>query len=394
LPAYDGGSVGNIAASVLRAFGFAERSAPLPPLSFDVLDPTLLDGARVVVLIVIDGYGALDRRQHAARLGAVPGSRFAASEITSVFPSTTTAALTSIQTGAAPSQHGLLGYTLYLPPVARVINMLYFRPVDGGQLDAGALDPATFLAVPTLYRRLQAGGIACAVVSHREYEETALTTLQSGGVPYAGHRTLGEFAGLLLREVERPGRRFVFGYWAGVDMLAHRHGPASRECDAERALLDQALRDWVLAPLAAGDDDVALIVTADHGLASVPWQRARTLNQLTSDAGGWARPPTGERRALGLSLRDETTPAWLADRVTPDGVVLSVDEALGTGLYGPLPAHPDARERVGDILLLARGDASFPFVGANDDLRHISPGAHGSLTPEEMLVPLLVWRFG
>jgi predicted AlkP superfamily pyrophosphatase or phosphodiesterase len=359
-----------------------------------VLDPVLLHGARVVVLVVLDGYGALDRRRHAARLGAVPGNQFAAAELTSVFPSTTTAALTSIQTGAAPSQHGLLGYTLYLPSLARVVNMLFFRPVDGGTLAAGSLDPASFLAVPTLYQQLQRGGVDSVVVSHAEYEQSPLTLLQSGGVPYAGHRTLGEFTGQLLREIERPGRRFVFGYWAGIDMLAHRHGPASRECEAERALVDRALRDWVLAPLAAGGDDVALMVTADHGLASVPWQRARTLNQLTADAGGWARPPTGERRALGLSLRGETTPQWLAGQVAPDGVVLSVDDALRAGLYGPLPGHPDARARIGDVLLLARDEASFPSVGANDDLSRISPGAHGSLTPQEMLVPLLVWRFG
>lgn len=392
LPAYDGGSVANIVPSLLRSFGGA--SSCLPPLSDDLLPPDLIDDARVIVLVVLDGYGATQRRRFPQRLGT-PAHPVHQVELTSVFPSTTTAALTSIQTGAAPLQHGLTGYTLALPPQRRVMNMLTFKPVDGGAFDATQLDPMSFLAVPTVYARLTEVGIESVVVSHRDYARTPLTQMQSGDTPYVGHRTLGEFAALLLREATRPSdaRRFVFGYWAGVDMLAHAHGPDSFVCDAERELVDAALTRWFLGPLAASGHDVAVLVTADHGLTTVPERSARTLNLLASASGGWDGSPTGERRALGLRLAASDGRDRLRAQVEGDGIVVDTVAALRAGLYGPGAVTDEMVERIGTTLLLARGNTSFPFTSIREGTEP-SAGAHGSLTEDEMLVPLQVWRFG
>jgi hypothetical protein len=395
LPAYDGGSVANIAASIYRALAptGAPLPFPVPPLSESLLDPWLLHDARVIVLLVLDGYGAAD--WDASPAGWIPQevARQQAATITSVFPSTTTAALTSIQTGAAPAHHGLVGYTLYIPGLRRTANLLTFQPVDGGGFDAQCLDPHTFRSVPTLYDRLAEVGIESVVVSHRDYARSPLTILQSGDTPYIGHRTLGEMTALLLEQIRKPGRRFVFGYWAGVDMLAHTHGPLSAACDAERNLVDRALRCWLLAPLAKLRDEVAVVVTADHGVESIPPERARSLNELTADVGGWLRPNTGERRSMGLSLRPGVNPDIIQSFVGNDGCVLNVGEAVQAGLYGPPPQHPEIEERVGNQLLLARGQASFAFAPPRTSTEP-SYGAHGSLTPREMLAPLLTWRFG
>src|SRR6476620_10649838 len=130
LPAYNGGCVGNLAASVLAAFNVDVSAELLPPVSAEVLDPQQLSDARVLVLVVIDGLGFEVLRRAMAR-GAAPG--FAnlgdPGRLTSVFPSTTAAALTSIQNGLAPAQHGMAGYTLNLPSADRVVNMITFKPV-------------------------------------------------------------------------------------------------------------------------------------------------------------------------------------------------------------------------------------------------------------------------
>jgi hypothetical protein len=59
------------------------------------------------------------------------------------------------------------------------------------------------------------------------------------------------------------------------------------------------------------------------------------------------------------------------------------------GLYGPGPWHPELVERVGNTLVLAKAETAMTYPGANSQ----SIGGHGSLTEEEMLVPLLAWRF-
>ncbi|MEX1157912.1 MAG: alkaline phosphatase family protein [Thermomicrobiales bacterium] len=392
LPSYSGGSVANVAASVVQAFGGAAE-ALLPPLDSALLDPAGLAGARVVVLLVIDGYSALAHERHGSALSRLGPEPLQSATITSVFPSTTAAALTSLQTGVGPGRHGMAGYTLYLPGLGRVVNMVRFQPVDGGQFDSAKLDTSDFLPVPTIYSILRERGVDSVVVSHKEYEKSPLTLAHSGTTPYTGHRSLGELAALLRREVEKPGKRFVFGYWAGVDTLGHTHGPAGDVSAVEIDTLTYALRRHVLEPLAVNGDEVAVILTADHGMTDIPTASATTLNDLNALTGAWRRPATGERRAVGLSLAEPAARLHLRDALGERAAILDVRDALAAGLYGPPEHHPDVQERIGDTLLLARGPASFPFLSSRPQPTP-SLGAHGSLTAEEMLVPLLAWRFG
>ena len=391
LPAYEGGSVANVAASIVRAFN-RPVDALLPPLDASILDPAMLDGARVVVLLAIDGYSVLAHRRHGAALSHVGDEAFQDATITSVFPSTTAAALTSLQTGVGPSRHGMAGYTMFLPALGRVVNMVRFQPVDGGQFDAALLDTASFLPVPTIYDMLRDNEIECVVVSHKEYANSPLTQVHSGTTPYRGHRTPGEMAAMLFREIEKPGRRFVFAYWAGVDMLGHTHGPDGDVAAAEVDSLTYTLRRHVLDPLAALDDDVAVILTADHGLTEISEASATTLNDLNALTGAWRSPATGERRAVGLTLPEQGARLRLRDALGERAAILDANDAIDAGLYGPPDHHPDLQRRIGDTLLLARGPASFPFQSSRPQPTP-SLGAHGSLTAEEMLVPLLSWRF-
>jgi hypothetical protein len=70
--------------------------------------------------------------------------------------------------------------------------------------------------------------------------------------------------------------------------------------------------------------------------------------------------------------------------------VLSRDEAVAAGLYGPVAEH--VLPRIGDVVAAARADAA---VG---DSRIMPPavldlvGLHGSVTADELDVPLLVHR--
>ena len=67
--------------------------------------------------------------------------------------------------------------------------------------------------------------------------------------------------------------------------------------------------------------------------------------------------------------------------------VRSRAEAIAEGWYGPVVTDA-AAGRLGDVLLAAKGDVAF------DDPADTGPyqlvGRHGSLTADEMLVPLLV----
>lgn len=394
LPSYDGAGIGNIAGTITRAFQCDQSAHPaLPALAPTVLDPSGIAGARVIALVVLDGYGSRMSDNGAVLASRVPGGLVAHSQLTSVFPSTTAAALTSLQTGAAPGDHGVAGYTLHLSEAGRVVNMIQFASIDGRTIPKGTIDPATFLPVPTLYRCLQGCGIESTVVSHLDYARSPLTILHSGDTPYAGHRTVAEFVSMVLRETRRPGARFVFGYWAGIDMLAHTYGPHSTDVRLEISLVEDALVRGLLEPLSNAGDDVVVIVTADHGLVETPEELSETLPSLSKAAGKFTRPPTGERRAVGLSTTGESQRLLLERVIGGRAAVCGTADAIAAGLFGPMPTCPALLSRVGDTLVLSRGNHSFPFRPLREPSA-MSLGAHGSLTPDEMLVPLLIWRFG
>ena len=374
----------------------ADRSASaglLPPLSEDILPADIVTDARVIVVVVIDGLGALNLADGQSR-GDTPGfdSAHHASTLTSVFPSTTAAATTSLQYGSAPGTHGLAGYTIYLPSVEQVVNMITWKVAQPGNRSVELPDPATMLEPQNIFRRISSARVGTVIVSNAAFESSSLTRAQAAGVRYRGYRTPAEFAHRLVREVERPGRRFVFGYWDGYDALGHTWGSDSFVARQELRLIDRAMREGFLDPLTRKGDDVAVLLTADHGHTATP--RARRLDLAKSDGllERLRHRPTGEPRQLGLAfqpaqaIRPEDLGARWPDKVA----TFAVGEAIEAGLFGPSKPHPELASRVGDVLLLARADHAFKFPGGSSG----SVGGHGSLTPREMLVPLRVWRFG
>ena len=69
--------------------------------------------------------------------------------------------------------------------------------------------------------------------------------------------------------------------------------------------------------------------------------------------------------------------------------MFSRERLLDEGWLGPDPTGP-VRSRVGDVVLAAKAPVGFvdPTFPRETGLR----SAHGSLTPDEMLVPLLAGR--
>lgn len=376
--------------SLLRALGGdTEHEALLPPVDPDILPPDALERARVVVLIVIDGLSAAALARDQSGFADCPPA--VAQTITSVFPSTTAAALTSLHYGASPATHGMAGYTIYLPAIGRVINLVRFKPVDGSTADPTRLDPRGIVRIPTVFERLRDEGVGSVIVSHQDYASSPLTLAQSRDTEFLGHRTPAEFATRIMEAIEWPGRRLIFSYWAGLDMLCHTWGPQSDAARLDLRLLQRAIVEGVLGPVSQRHRDVVVVLTADHGHTVVAAEQQQSLSELARLVGGWTAPPTGERRAVGLSTAVGRR-ANLVEAVDGRGVVVPVAEAMLHGLFGPPPHHPELLSRVGDLMVLARQDASFPYREHGADRAH-KPGAHGSLSSDEMLVPLLLWRF-
>jgi len=399
-PAYDGGSIVNLAVSIARAGGLEDGpGGPLsPPLSAS-LDP--FEGRRAdgpIVLLTLDGFGAGDLARWADG-GSARGAQWAAASrpLTTVFPSTTTAALTSLSTGVPPGRHGLVGYRQYLPRFGVVADMLKMSTAGWpGQdtLIGPHWRPEDLSGAPTLFRR----GLRAAALTRDRFRTTGFTRLLYDGAEFVGYATATDLAHELLALLGR--RRppdVIYAYWDELDTIHHLKGPtprlASLELERFAGLLAFVARH--LAP--ARRRRATLVVTGDHGQVPASRTGRISLNEVPGLLDHLARPLSGDRRAGFLAVRPGHGPAvrrLLADRLPAGHRLIPMPLARASGVFGPPPFHPEIEARTGDLLVLVPSPYGLTYLppGAAPPARHLF-GAHGGLEAEEMQVPRVVLPF-
>lgn len=327
--------------------------------------------AEQVALLVLDGFGWLQLRERASStptLAAMEGGA-----ITTVAPTTTATALTSLSLGQVPAEHGVVGYKFVVegPSGQEVLNVLRWTTSSG--------DARQFLPPGQLQPTEAFGGRAVPVVSRWEFVGSGFTQLHQLGAAQVGWSVPSSIPVLLRRQFDQ-GEPFVYAYYEGVDKIAHAAG-LGELYDAELRYADQLVAS-ILASLPAG---AVLAVTADHGQVDVGARAAPILAELavrcrmvSGEARfRWLHAEPGQQRDLERCARDlYETEAWVA----------TIDEVSELGLLGG-PLGPVARSRLGDVVLVPLGDQAFldPKDGGEASL----VCRHGGLSPDEMLVPLL-----
>ncbi|WP_395640020.1 alkaline phosphatase family protein [Pseudolysinimonas sp.] len=335
-----------------------------------------LPSVRHAVVLLVDGLGSVSlaaHRGYARRLLAAPK----ASTIQTVFPSTTASALASLTTGVLPGVHGLIGYLGFDSSGDRVVNSLTGFGPD--------LDPGTWQRVPTLFEQARDAGIPAFAVGPGRYRDSGFTAAVLRGAEYRAGESLAARLGEVRRIHAAAERSLTYVYAPELDVAAHASGIASGAWSAALEDVDAAVGELV----ARLGRDVGLLVTGDHGGLDIPRDAHLIVDPALLDG---VRHVSGEPRCLALHLergavaedvRDrwqaaEGGRAWIATR----------DEAIAAGFFGDV--DDDVLPRIGDVLVAARRRVAY-YLDENDRGRGMV-GQHGSLTPEEMAVPLL--RFG
>ena len=357
LPQYNGANVRGIVPALL-----APKGAELPWWF-----PGAVGAARQVVLLVLDGLGWEQLR---ARPAAAPTmTAMHGGPITTVAPSTTVSALTSITTGLAPGEHGLVGYRMELS--GEVLNVLRWHG-DRGDLRRKFAPSETQPFEPFMGQRV-------AVVSKAELESTAFTEAHLRGAEQVGWRAASSLP-LIVAHHLRRGDRFVYAYYDGIDKVAHERG-FGEFYDAELRAADRIVADLIeLLPPGS-----VLLVTADHGQVDVG-DRIVTPHadvlRLTRDQSGEGRfrwlhaKPGAADDLLAAAIAHHSDTAWVHSRA----------ELIDADWFGPVVSPPVAA-RFGDVALVPHAPVS--FLDPDDSGPYPLICRHGSLTSAEMLVPLL-----
>jgi Type I phosphodiesterase / nucleotide pyrophosphatase len=368
VPAYQSTTLGELMPSIgahLGVSGFTDDAFRLP------------QSARYVV-VLIDGLGwNLLRRaaREAPYLASLLGS---AQPITSAVPSTTVTSLASLGTGLPPGQHGLVGYTSRVPATGEILNALTWESDPS---------PAVYQSKPTFFERAAETGIAVTTVALTRFRGTGLTEAALRGavfVPYTDDSAEELKIALIAEAALQGDRSVVYAYERELDHCGHVHGCSSATWLEHLARIDvmcERLR-------AALPPQVTLIITADHGMIDIPAnQRIVAEDDPALMAGLSALAGEGRFRQLYV---DQELPRRVADRwrarLGELAWVRTRDEAIDEGWFAA--TDDQLRDRWGHVLVALRADWAIMTRAFPREFTLI--GMHGSLTPAEMLVPLIV----
>ena len=403
-PHYDGFSIANLPATIATLLS----RSPSPPAG-QVLPGALpslpyemwadwAPGLRRVVLVILDalGYSMLQRM-----LAKGQGKTFfdlaeagLMVPLTSVFPSTTDAALVSLSNGRPPAEHGWLAYTMYLRELGIAANAILLCPVWTRKSDLlldWGLELETLIPIPTMAQHLATMGVTSGAVFSAHFQGTGFSKMLYRGVAeIRGHLHASDFWGQLrcLLAETRGRKALLTAYWSGLDTLAHAYGPNTDLCEAEFRTVSHLLAQEFLGSLPHQDrEGTLLLITADHGQIHIPSEHILTASEDAALARHLMVPIVGESRAAFVYPRPgqaddirsylaRTHPGWFT--------VLDSAEVLEAGLMGK-PINDETYARAGELLVLPNGDHALQQAPPSVPL----VGRHGGLTQEEMLVPLL-----
>jgi hypothetical protein len=219
------------------------------------------------------------------------------------------------------------------------------------------------------------------VVSRAEYASTGFSAAHLGGLALHGWYTAsGVVVGV--RQQLEAGQPFVYAYYDGVDRTAHANG-LGEYYDAELVAVDRLVADVVDA-LVPGS---VLVVTADHGQVEV----GPSVQVLGPEVMDGVTMLSGEGRFRWLHTRPGATEDVAAAAEAAFGHLAWIRtkaSVIDEGWLGGEPV-PAVADRLGDVALVPFEPTAFLDPADTGELRLVA--RHGSLTPDEMLVPLAVW---
>lgn len=334
-----------------------------------------LPEARRVCVVLVDGLG---HRMLAERAGHAPFLRRLladGTELTVGYPSTTAASMGLFGTGCAAGRTGLAGYTVRNPATGGLANLVSWQGVE----------PASqWQREPAILERI-AADVPVASVGPARFAGSGLTVSALHGGTYLAAEALAERVDTTVRRLAAPG--LVYLYWGDVDKIGHQKGWQSAEWGDALGELDSEL-GRLARSLPAG---TLLVITADHGMVDVdPAQLVDVA--ATPGLAAQVELVAGEPRASHVHVTpgsdvDEVAARWRST-LGSAAVVATRAEAVAAGWFGPVA--DEVLPVIGDLVVAATGRAG--VVDSRTQTPHSLEliGMHGSLTPGEMLVPLLV----
>ncbi len=353
-----------------------------------------------IVLFLIDGFGwrFFEKFQEMPFLRRLTASG-TVEKLTSQFPSTTAAHVTTIHTGQPVGRSGVYEWFYYEPQLDRIIAPLLFSYAGDTERDTlkGAIKAKKLFPNQTLYQEL---GVDSHVFGVRDYTPSTYSNVVMRGAKLHSFKTLPEALvnlGHLLESSKAP--TYINFYFENIDSICHKYGPTALQTEAEIETY-LLIMDYFFTRIFPPRKKILFLLTADHGASEVDPKTTIFLNKderfkgverfFKTNGDGELLVPAGSARDMFLYVKDELlddAQEFLAKRLEGKAEVVATSWLMENGYFGP-EISSKFRERVGNLVILPYRYESVWWY-EKDKFEQRFYGHHGGLTPHEMDIPLI-----
>ena len=368
-------SILNLITSILKHYKVA-TSHP----SLEILDEKLKKEYKNVVFMVLDGMG-----EHILKDLSEDGffRRNEAKCITSVYPSTTTAALTTYYSGKPPYETGWIAWSQYFKEYGRAIDMLSHRE--------------SYLKEDISNAKIN---VFKDVVNYEpifEKIEKASEDVKAYEIvpDYSDRRSKRSIRANNIEEIceniklicSNQNKNFIMAYCDNPDGLLHKYGCKSEEAkdmiiNAEKCI--EELRKEL-------SDDTIIIISADHGHKDIG--KVYDLLEYPEIQDCLIMPASLESRVVAFWVKYDKRKEFekiFNEKFSEDFLLLSKEEVLEKHLLGYGDKHKKIDDFIGNYLALSISDSIIRLQTYLVDGKPVKKSTHCGLTKDEMQVPLII----
>lgn len=345
------------------------------------------------IFLVVDGLGfnlieeLVDNRRWDL-LGGVKISEGGAriSKISTVFPSTTTCAMNSMESGRFPAEHGIIGWDVYHKELGVVITPYRDAPAFSKTARLSADGIESVLPKPALLEKAAAKGRIGIV-----FPEGIMVGKDIERAEHVNYYTVTDMFVQLKRMVRKGDEWFIYAYWEGIDHLEHKYGYTTESVKQGVIMMFSEMQRILLPELRKSDYN--LIITADHGQLEA---KKRIKIKSTDEIMRYLHaPPWGDSRTMCMDVyhdKEREFERFFEKTYGRDAVLVKSDDLIATGIFGKKTVGEDVRGRFGTHISLMKRDRSMKYeypVRKSDHPEML--GVHSGLSKEEMEIPLIVF---
>ncbi len=334
-----------------------------------------------VVLIILDGMGN-NILNSISPNGFL--NKYKLDEITTVYPSTTTAAMTTYYSGKPPIETGWIAMSQYFKEYGRAIEML--RGIDsytGESYKHMDKDLYNLIAYTPIYEQIEN-----ATNNKVKAYEILPTFCRTHSQKSCNANTVSAMCDCIQSLCTNSDRNFILAYNDNPDTLLHKYGCTSQVVsefikDAENNI--QVLIDKLQST------NSLIIISADHGHKDI--SIVYDVINIPELQECFLLPPSLESRSVTFWIKDSKKvqfETYFKQHFKNEFLLLTKEDFLFQHYLGYGTTHPKINDFLGNYVAISI-DSSILKLGTKLSVdKPKKKSTHCGLTRDEMIVPLIV----